>query len=76
MSECPDADQKRLKAALDSLSEHFDAVQIFATRQESSLGGVVRCSEGVGNWYARYGQIRCWLLHQEALEARHDGDIN
>ena len=41
------------------LSEHFEAVQIFASRDEG--GGTMHVETGSGNFYARYGQIREWL---------------
>lgn len=49
--------------ALEELGEHFDTVQIFATRHESGEeGGTINMAYGAGNWFARYGQIREWLI--------------
>jgi len=53
-----DADLDMLKRYAAQIGEHFDTVQIFATRQEGD-GAVTFCS-GVGNWYTRYGQVRLW----------------
>ena len=59
-------DMERVQKALDTLAEHFDSVHIFCTRHEGGqLGATVKMSMGVGNWFARYGQIREWLLIEE-----------
>jgi len=64
MSE-PD-DMARVQSAIDALGEHFDTVQILTTRhEEGSDGGTVNVSLGSGNWFARYGQCREWLIKQE-----------
>ena len=61
-----DADVKMLREAAEKLSEHFDSVHIFTTRYESSLDhGTVNVNYGTGNWFARYGQIRTWLVKAE-----------
>lgn len=61
MSE-PIADEVRVARALRELGEHFDTVQIFATRHESGEeNGTVHVSLGLGNWYARFGQVQMWL---------------
>lgn len=58
-------DRKRIDDAVKTLSEHFDTVQIFVTRHEGVLGGTVASTIYEGNFYARYGQIREWLLKTE-----------
>jgi alcohol dehydrogenase YqhD (iron-dependent ADH family) len=50
-----EADQ-RMKAAVDALREHFDAVQIVASYQEEGITHAKH--KGVGNWYARQGLAR------------------
>jgi hypothetical protein len=58
-------DEKRVREAAEALGEHFDAVIIFATRYESELAsGTIRVSHGTGNWYARYGQVREWIVRE------------
>ena len=55
-----------LKKAIHDLGEHFESVQIFAsTHQPAEVGRTVHASAGVGNWYARYGQIREWIIRTE-----------
>lgn len=55
-----------LKKAIHDLGEHFEAVQIFvSTHQPAEVGGTVHACVGVGNWYARYGQIREWVIRTE-----------
>lgn len=56
------------KTATD-LAEHFDSVQIFASRHEPALeSGTVTLNVGLGNFYARYGQVREWITMQDERE--------
>lgn len=71
-----DADFERVKKAVEDLGEFFDTVQIFTTRHLEGDKGTVSYRFGGGNWHARYGQVREWLLIQEATtfkEARPYG---
>lgn len=70
-----DQDMERLKQAVSTLREFFDAVQIFATqlREDGEPGpggqeggGTLKFCAGGGNWYARYGQVRDWVNCEEA----------
>ena len=63
MSDEPNADVDRVKKAAQDLAEHFDSVHIFATRAEDD--STVTVSWGCGNWFARYGQIRTWLIYKD-----------
>ena len=55
-------DVERINQCLQHLGEHFDSVHIFATRDETGeKGGTITIQKGVGNWYARYGQIVEWI---------------
>jgi hypothetical protein len=66
MSEGQDKDLELVKQAAISLGEHFDSVQIFCTRHESGeQDGTVTVKYGTGNWFARYGQIKDWVLVEE-----------
>jgi len=59
-------DLKLLEDAAKKLGEHFDSVQIFATRHEPTIeDGTITVSYGVGNWFARYGQIKEWLIKSD-----------
>lgn len=59
-------DLDRVEAALQTLSEHFDTVQIFCTRHESGEeNGTVNVNRGMGNWFARYGQVMEWIVREE-----------
>jgi hypothetical protein len=62
-----DEDLKRVTEALEVLSEHFETTHIFCTRYED--GGTIGIQKGTGNWFARYGQIREFLLKEDE-EAR------
>ncbi len=50
-----------LEKHAQDLGEHFDSVQIFATRHDASEGGTINLSYGSGNWFARYGQVADWI---------------
>ena len=54
---------KLVTDAAASLMEHFDTVQIFATKYEA--GETVSFKAGSGNWYSRYGQICEWAQKQQ-----------
>lgn len=74
MNPSVESDMKLVREACESLSEHFDTVQVFATRYDSNLDqGTVNVLWGTGNWFARYGQIRTWLIKKDA-ETRKDAE--
>lgn len=58
-------DLKEIDRALSLLSEHFDAVQIFASRHRKDAEGTFNLQKGTGNWFTRYGHVREWLLKQD-----------
>lgn len=64
-------DEKRIQDALETLSEFFDAVHVFAIRHETEgeasdgTAGDVALSLGRGSYYARCGLIREWCLRQD-----------
>jgi hypothetical protein len=67
-----DADLRLLKDHTSKLMEKFDTVMIFTTRHEPGTGGTVHAQWGSGNWYARYGQVREWLLREEKISEDRD----
>lgn len=44
------------------LMELSCSVQIFVTKHEDGTGSMIH---GSGNWYARYGQIKEWVIENE-----------
>lgn len=61
-------DVELLKSAALNLGEHFDTVQIFATRHQTETEedtGTVNVNYGVGNWFARLGFVKDWVLRQD-----------
>ncbi len=62
-------DHKVLDSVLAGLSEHFDNVQIIATRSDGTDTLVI--DRGTGNWYARYGAVREWIIIQEERTKIH-----
>jgi hypothetical protein len=74
-----DTDKNHVEKALLALGEHFDCVQIFATRYDTEGDGEERGTRhvamGSGNWFARYGHIRSWIIEEDArsrADACHD----
>jgi hypothetical protein len=67
-----EAQQATLKKAIHELGEQFDTVQIFVTvHQPAECGGTLHASSGVGNWYARVGQVNEWLTIQNEESKCH-----
>ena len=65
-----------VKKHASQLGEHFDSVQIFCSKYEGSEGTAsVNCGEG--NWFARYGHVKQWLIKEEEYarcQSRKDSD--
>jgi hypothetical protein len=61
-----DADIKIIDLAVARLAEHFDTVQVFVTRHDSRTG-TINVQRGSGNWFARSGQVREWLIKQDQI---------
>ena len=60
------ADTELLERHVNQLAGHFDTVQILVTRVETSEDKTRGLTRGGGNWFARYGQMREWMLAEEA----------
>jgi hypothetical protein len=74
MKSFDDKDLEMVRKHLSTLSEHFDTVQVFVQRTASE-GGTMTLHLGTGNWYARYGQVREWIIKREEearIESRKD----
>lgn len=55
-----------VKSAIDRLGEHFCTCQIFVTRhQPESDGATMNLAYGSGNWFARYGQVKEWIVRRD-----------
>lgn len=61
-----DRDFARVDNAAAALGEHFDSVQIITTKLSS--GETTTTSVGRGNWHARQGSVRMWLMRQDTAE--------
>lgn len=67
-----DQDMKRVQDAIDLLSEHFDAVQIMASRCDvGQEDGTVNVCMGAGNWFSRYGLAKAWIARQDGQELNY-----
>ena len=60
-----DYDLKRINDAIHTLRMHFDTVHIFASRHDDEKAITQTMSNGDGNWYARYGQIKSFVHDTE-----------
>ena len=70
-----DPDIKLVEQSMNVLREHFDTVQIFVSRKDED--GTVNATQGVGNWFACYGQVKDWIHRSEEntrIEARKNYD--
>lgn len=56
---------ERIKAICTELYPNLDSIQIFITKHESNEYGTTSLNWGLGNFYARYGQITQWLKTQD-----------
>lgn len=66
-SESQQCDLKIVEKHVEALGEHFDTVLVFCTRHDSGgAGGTVNVHVGSGNWFARLGQVREWLIKMDA----------
>jgi len=67
--ESKDRDLELARKAVAALGEHFDSVQLFCTRHEPATeNGTTSVNTGIGNWFARYGQVKLWVANQEERE--------
>lgn len=60
----------RLDKILKELNEFYECTQIFVqiageTKEDGSIGW----SRGIGSWFARYGQVKTWILNEEYLDS-------
>lgn len=51
-----------------ALSEHFEAVQIFASRCDGEKTESIHV--GAGNWYARMGMVQDFMVKENAIARR------
>lgn len=65
-------DRALLKRHLAQLAEHFDSIRIFVTRHDGADGETMAFSEGVGNYYAQFGQINEWVERMRECTREHE----
>lgn len=64
-----DEDEKALMRAQAILSKRFDSGQILITKPSDDGGTIMRMA-GFGNWYARIGLARAFLLTEDEYAKR------
>lgn len=73
------ADTAIMQHAIDRMSEHFDSVQVFVSRYEPNQeGGTMSLHLGQGNWFARFGQVKEWVVKREEnarIDCRRDNPL-
>ena len=57
-----DEDTIAVDKALNFLASHFDCVTIFVNRFNAESGNTISAWRGRGNWHARHGQVREWVI--------------
>ena len=60
-----DLDMERLMPHVEQLAAKFDTVQVFVTRHDVTTECTVSVHSGSGNWHARCGQVREWMMQQD-----------
>jgi len=63
-------DKEFLESMVAKLLENFDSVQIFATSHNGATGETLNLTAGGGNYYARLGQIKNWLMKKDQDDKR------
>lgn len=64
--------QKLIEDHVSKIAEHCDSVRIFVTRQGDGMASNTEAiSEGRGNVYSQFGQIREWMLMREEESREH-----
>ena len=70
-------DIDKVEEAIKLLMEHFEAVQIFATRMAHPKC-TIDIRKGSGNFYARYGLTKLWvdeqMLDVVKINTEYDGE--
>lgn len=57
--------QQFVRKCVETLGKRFDCVQIFASKHGKASGKTFHVAAGLGNWYARYGQVTEWVNTNE-----------
>lgn len=70
-----DPDLEKVKQAVQTLREHFDSVQIFTTRYEFD-NETSHIAYGEGDYYARYGKVKQWVIEEEETRSRVVRSVN
>ncbi len=59
-----DPDFERIEKAVQALSEHFDSVQIFASRYDGGEG-TKHVNLGAGHYFMRKSHVEEWLIKED-----------
>ena len=65
-----DKDMEILDHHVRILRTTFDSVQVFVTRHEEGIKQTINANAGGGNWYARYGNVKSWVIAQDAYTSK------
>ncbi len=65
-------DEAIVRQHVQQLVEHFDTVQILVSRHmPAEKDGTVSIDQGAGNWFARRGQARDFILNGDEHVREH-----
>lgn len=64
-----DFESEIVQRHVNQLSEHFDTVQILVTRYDRQQC-TTNIARGTGNWFARYGQMRSFVMREDERERK------
>lgn len=76
----PEEVRQFIRKCVEMLGQKFDSVQIFASKHHKKTGKTFHAAAGLGNWYARYGQVTEWVntneqaAYEKATRDREDQD--
>lgn len=59
-----------IKNQVRILMDSFDTVMIFATKHDPESENTTMFNQGSGNYFARYGQVKDWINHEEGKTMR------
>ena len=61
LREANDREHRIIQNHAAMLMEHFDCVQIFASKHKGETVGTITFNHGAGNYFARFGQVEKWV---------------
>lgn len=67
-----DNEKQVVQKCLETISEHFDCVQLLVSREIGDFSGTERIFIGRGNWFARKGMAKDFLDMDNQIESARE----